>query len=108
MEGLDGDILPRTKVSDGSATSASIQQGQLYLDGQVTGKTLGELAERDYLNSNLTVAQAKLMANFRMEPGKCTRNQLFAISASNVASPLPEKIICIKSKGSTKMCYGNK
>ena len=98
MEGLD--ILPRTKVSDGSATSASIQNGQLYLDGQDTGKTLGELAERNYLDSYLTVTQAKQMANFRLEPGKCTRNQLFAISASNIASPLPEKIICIKSKDS--------
>ena len=96
MEGLDGDILPRTKVSDGSGTSAAIQNGELYLNGVATGKTLGEFAKRDFLNSNITVAQAKQQANFKIEPGKCTRSQLFAISDSSIASPLPEKVICIK------------
>lgn len=102
------DIIPSTVVGLTGLGRAEAIGGELWLNGNKTGKSLAAWAPNTWENSNETeINKAESDFRFLMEPGRCVYLAFVAVGYSNLESIVSSQHLCFKSKLSFQLCHTN-
>ncbi|XP_041347965.1 uncharacterized protein LOC121367704 [Gigantopelta aegis] len=91
------DIFPLMRIGKKQAKSVGIVAGEMRLDGIQKNPGLGEFFERNMTNVK-NVKQDRKKNQFKLEPGRCIYQSLYAVSRSHLHSKIRSNPLCIKRK----------
>lgn len=92
------DIFPKTVVGQRSSKKVVIKAGYVLRDESPKKISVGDYTKRNISTNDLPDLGANL---FRMEPGRCLRQQLYGVSKAHVATAFNVIPICVKRPGDT-------
>ena len=85
------------RIGKKQAKRIGIVAGKMRLDGIQTNPDLAEFFERNMTNIK-SVKHQKKKGHFRLEPGRCIYQSLYAVSRSHLHSKISSHPLCIKRK----------
>lgn len=92
------DIFPRVQIGKNTSRSVRLYHGNLIMDGvQNTSITIPEFMIKNITNDTLKDVHSA-NSKFNIEPGRCIRISLFAVSRSHLKTEVPMQTSCVKSK----------
>ncbi|XP_061168901.1 uncharacterized protein LOC133178169 [Saccostrea echinata] len=94
-----GDIIPPTIIGLTREGTAEVISGELWLNGNKTGKSLAALDPGTW--GNLTESEINKTESdfrFRMEPGRCVFLSLIAVGYSSLEANISSQRMCFKRK----------
>lgn len=93
------DIIPKTIIGLTKEGSAQVIGGELWLNGNKTGKSIAALSQNTWRNlTNTEIINTESDFRFFMEPGRCVYLSLIAVGYSNLEAYISTNQLCFKSK----------
>ncbi|KAK3092476.1 hypothetical protein FSP39_003379 [Pinctada imbricata] len=93
------DLIPRITVSVLQEGSVAVIDGQLWLNGNNTNRSVSDFSSRNIKNvtesDNSNTVQDY---SFMSEPGRCLYPKLFAVGYSHLSAEIPSKPMCVASE----------
>ncbi|XP_062588035.1 uncharacterized protein LOC134249704 [Saccostrea cucullata] len=93
------DIIPSSVIGVTNEGTAEIIGGELWLNGEKTGKSLAAFAPETW--GNMTGSEVDNVENnfrFQMEPGRCVFLSLVAFGYSNLETTISSQKLCFERK----------
>ena len=92
------DIIPRITIGNTQSGSVAIVAGELWLNGNNTGRSISEFTVRSGVNSTEDLQDTYQDFKFMSEPGRCLYIKLYAVGYSHLSSEVKTDPVCIASK----------
>lgn len=93
------DIIPKTIIGLTKEGSAQVIGGELWLNGNKTGKSIASLSQNIWRNlTNKEIIKTESDFQFFMEPGRCVYLSLIAVGYSHLEANISTNQLCFISK----------
>lgn len=93
------DVIPQTIIGLTKEGSAQVIGGELWLNGNKTGKSLAALSPSTWGNfTEQEISNTESDFRFLLEPGRCVYLSLIAVGYSNLEANISTQQLCFKSK----------
>lgn len=93
------DVIPPTIIGLTKEGSAQVIGGELWLNGNKTGKSLAALSPITWRNfTEQEISNTESDFRFLLEPGRCVYISLIAVGYSNLEANISTQQLCFKSK----------
>lgn len=93
------DIIPKTIIGLTKEGSAQVIGGELWLNGNKTGKSIASLSQNIWRNlTNKEIIKTESDFQFFMEPGRCVSLSLIAVGYSHLEANISTNQLCFISK----------
>ncbi|KAK3094096.1 hypothetical protein FSP39_024081 [Pinctada imbricata] len=98
-ENGSSDLIPRITVSVLQEGSVAVIDGQLWLNGNNTNRSVSDFSSRNMKNvTESDNANTVQDYSFMSEPGRCLYPKLYAVGYSHLSAEIPSKPVCIASE----------